>query len=164
MKWLLISLFVFTLLAALAFGQTKYATYNNARFAYSIDYPSALLEMQPESANGDGTTFVSKDNSVELRVWGEYNAAEKTWQEAYDLDLKGLGEKPAYAVLKSEWYVISGTKDGKIHYQKTLRRKLRDGEVFYTFTLEYPESERTKFDAIVRRIARSFKFDPTADV
>jgi hypothetical protein len=43
-------------------------------------------------------------------------------------------------------------EDGKIFYQKTLLR----GDAFKTFIIEYPESDRAKFDSITSRIARSF--------
>ncbi|HLM02454.1 MAG TPA: hypothetical protein VK400_15485, partial [Pyrinomonadaceae bacterium] len=80
--------------------------------------------------------------------------------------LKDYGaEGVTYKVLLKTGFVISGTKGGKIFYRKTLFRKVTaELEVFYTFTVEYNESERRKFDAAVRKIARSFRFDPKADV
>ena len=65
---------VAVILVSSALGQTKYQTYSNARFAYSIDYPTDLLTPQDESQNGDGRVFTAKHGSAELRVWGQYNA------------------------------------------------------------------------------------------
>jgi hypothetical protein len=167
MKLLLITA-ILMLSSLNVFMQSKFVTYNNERFAYSISYPSDLLRMEPPPENGDGRSFVSGDGSVQMLVWGEYNAAEKTWQEEYDLELKGFGSKPTYSLFKPGWYVISGIKDGKIFYQKTLRRtlhqKLGNLDVFFTFTIAYPKSAATKMDPIVEQISASFKFDPTADV
>jgi len=164
MKYPLSSALIIFVFAVFASGQIKYSTYTNERFAYSIEYPSDLLKMQAPPANGDGREFLSKDKSVRMLVWGEYNAAEKSFQERYEFDMKGFTEKPTYMVLKKNWFVLSGVKDGKIFYQKTLYRKTKNEETFFTFTIEYPKTKRAKFDPIVRRIAASFKFDPNADV
>jgi hypothetical protein len=140
-------------------AQEKYSTYSNDRFSFSIDYPE-LLKIQPPSDNDDGRTFLSADGQVEVRVWGQYNAESKTLDERYLMDLKGFSEKPSYMVLKRDWYVLSGTKEGKIFYEKTLVRRRGDTDIFFTFTVTYPAAMKTKFDPIVKRMADSFKFDP----
>jgi hypothetical protein len=146
-------------------AQTKYSTYTNDRFSFSIDYPTNLLNPSKiEDATNSGEIFYSKNKDVEMRAWGEYNALYKTWREWYKTQLNYFGTKPTYTVFKGNWFVISGLKNGKIFYQKTLRRKLKEIDVFYTFTIEYPQTERAKFDPAVQHIARSFKFDPTVDV
>jgi hypothetical protein len=143
-------------------AQSKFATYTNERFAFSIDYPEELLKMQPPPDNDDGRTFRSDDGTVEMLVWGQENAELKTLDERYARDLKGFTEKPTYMVSKRDWYVISGIKDGKIFYQKTMVRR-RHGDVYFTLTIEYPESEKAKYDPIVKKISESFKFDPNPD-
>jgi len=154
---LLIALFF--AFASVASAQEKYATYANERFFFSIDYPDSL-KMQPPPDNDDGRTFLSEDGKVEMRVWGQYNAEEKTLDERYTFDLKGFTEKPAYMVLKRDWYVLSGAKGDKIFYEKTLVRRKRVGDTYFTFTIEYPASQKAKYDPVVKRIADSFKFDP----
>lgn len=148
--------------AAFASAQDKFSTYSNDRFHFSIDYPADLLTMAPPPDNDDGRTFRSADGQIEMLVWGQHNAESKTLDEMYNLDLKGFTEKPSYMVLKRDWFVLSGMKDGKIFYEKTLIRR-KGGDVFFTFTVEYPASEKAKFDAIVKRMADSFKFDPDPD-
>jgi len=160
-KLFITSLFI-TLFAAAVFGQSKFTTYDNDRFYFSIEYPSDLLKMQAPPANNDGRTFRSRDNTVEMRVWGQYNALDRTLSEEYNEALAGYGSGVTYKVLGDSSFVISGTSGGKIYYQKTMLRT--DGtEVFYTFTIEYPKAQKSKFDRVVTRIARSFKFDPDAE-
>ncbi len=140
------------------FTQTTYDTYTNARFGYSIAYPSGILEPQEEAENGDGRVFLSADNSVELRVWGQYNALFQTLKKAYQSDLKERGKGVTYKLLSKHSYVISGVKDGRIYYQKTMLSG-KDGDagaIFCTFNIEYERSEKAKYDPIVRKIARSF--------
>ena len=148
--------------ASIASAQEKFSTYSNERFFFSIDYPDAL-KMQPPPDNDDGRTFLSDDGKVEVRVWGQYNAETKTLDERYLLDLKGFTEKPSYMVLKRDWYVLSGMKEGNIFYEKTLIRRRGDTDIFFTFTVTYPPAMKAKFDPIVKRMADSFKFDPNGD-
>jgi hypothetical protein len=155
---------VFVALAVTAaFGQSKYSTYNNARFGYSIQYPSDVLEMQSEADNGDGATFVSKDGSAEMRVWGQLNVLNRGLRQEYAEALKRADTNFTYKSLLKNGFAVSGTEGDKIYYQKTLYRPDKGG-IFYTFTIEYPAAERAKYDGVVQRIVRSFKFDPLADV
>src|SRR5205823_13499405 len=58
--------------------QNNYKTYANARFKYSISYPTDLLIPQGESENGDGQVFREKSGSDEMRVYGSYNLSNGT--------------------------------------------------------------------------------------
>ncbi len=145
-------------------AQAKYRTYTNDRFAFSIEYPSDLLKMQPPPANNDGRTFKSKDGTIEMRAWGQHNALERNLAEEYDESVKVCGNASVYKVFYERYFVISCTVNGRIFYQKTLNRGTTAPEVFYTFTIEYPRSQKAKMDAVVTRISRSFKFDPDADI
>lgn len=159
------SIFVLLLIAVatvVTTGQARYSTYDNDRFYFSIQYPSDLLKMQEAPANNDGRTFLSSDGKVELRAWGQFNALERTLKQEYE---HALNEHSGttYKMLGSNSFTISGRSDGRIYYQRTLYRKSGDTEVFYTFTIVYPTSMKTKMNAVVTRIAKSFKFDPNAE-
>ena len=162
MKNLFLLVGILLISASVVSAQDKFSTYSNDRFYFSIEYPTALLKMQPPPENDDGRIFISADSAIEMRVWGQYNAEDRTLEERYERDLKGYTEKPAYMILKRDWYILSGIKDGKIFYQKTMIRR-KNGDVFFTFTIGYPLSERSKLDTIVKRISESFKFDPNPD-
>lgn len=152
----LLALMIFVLsFSTFSFAQTRYGTYINDRFSFSVLYPPGLLKMQPPPENNDGRTFLSRDSSVEMRAWGQYNAFSRTLREEYEDALKGFGEKPSYMMLGKSSFVLSGIKEGKIFYQKTLYRKNNDA--FYTLTIEYPQTQRKKYDPIVTRISNSFR-------
>jgi hypothetical protein len=163
MKNFLLLFGIFLIFGSFAAAQEKYESYSNERFFFSIDYPSDLMKMQPPPDNDDGRTFLSNDGQTEVRVWGQYNADSKTLNERYTIDLKGFTGKPSYIELKRDWYVLSGMKEGKIFYEKTLVRRRGDTDVFFTFTITYPSGMKAKFDPIVKRMAESFKFDPNPD-
>ncbi len=149
------------ILAGSALGQTKYQTYSNARFAYSIDYPADLLVPQDEAQNGDGRVFKAKRGDAELRVWGQYNALFDTLKKSYLSDLKERGSGVTYKTLLTASYVISGTKDGKIYYQKTILSGTDGdaGATFATFVIQYNKAEKATWDPVAAKISRSFKFE-----
>jgi hypothetical protein len=126
-----------------------YKTYTNARYGYSIAYPSNLLVPQGEADNGDGQAFRSRDGAAELRVYGSQNLGgglAGAYTEAQS------GKTVTYKTMKGNWFVVSGRDNGKIFYQKTMFK----GDVFKTFIIEYDEAQKSVYDAVTVRIARSF--------
>lgn len=140
-----------------AIAVDTYETYHNEKFDYSIDYPKDVLFPQGESDNNDGQKFLSKDAEVSLLVYGSNNALDKSLEEVYREESRGgTAENPkrvvTYKMLEDNWFVVSGYNAGRIFYQKTLL----SGGVFKTFILEYDESEKARYDAIAKRIEKSF--------
>ena len=151
-------------LAGCAFAQQKYERFTNDRFFFVVDYPPDLLRIQRLPDNDDGATFLSDDGSAEMRAWGQYNAEKQTLKGKYLMTLKGFDIKPTYMVLGPSSFVVSGVKDGKIEYVKTLYKRTDKLGVFYTLTITYPASDRKKYDAMVTHIANSFKTIPGGDI
>jgi hypothetical protein len=115
-----------------------------------------MLKMQPPPENDDGRTFLSSDGTAEMRVWGQYNALSETLKSKYNATLKSFNERPSYMVLEPKRYVVSGVRDDKIVYIKTIYERSKGTEVFYTLTIEYPAAEKKKWDAVVTHISNSF--------
>lgn len=154
-EWLLAGLLLLAILVP-TFAQNGYQTYRNARFDYSIAYPSALLIPQGEAENGDGQKFLSRDGRAEMMVFGSHNALDQSLRDAYE-EAAGTSQHPnrsvTYKVLRGDWFVVSGTKGKKTFYQKTI---LRDG-VFKTFRIEYDTDQKLIFNPVTTKIAASFK-------
>ena len=133
-----------------------YRTYQNARYNFSIAYPSTLVP-EGESDNGDGQTFRTRDDSVLMRVWGSQNISNESLREAYQTAISDIesmdGGTATYKFLGRNFFVVSGLRGGKVIYQKTLMR----GDVFKTFLIEYPVALQSTYDSITARVARSFK-------
>lgn len=141
-------------LALAAPPQSNYQTYANARFKYSISYPADLLVPQGEADNGDGQVFKEKGNSsVEMRVYGGYNALNETLRSRYEKVIRESGSGVSYKVLRKDWFVVSWLASGKIHYQKTILR----GDTFKTFEIEYDAVRGSTYNEVTDRIAKSFK-------
>ena len=151
----LVSLCVALALAQTAFSipQNNYKTYANARFKYSISYPADLLVPQGEAENGDGQVFKEKGNSsVEMRVYGGYNALNETLRSRYEKLIRECGNV-SYKVIRKDWFVVSAMVSGKIHYQKTILR----GDTFKTFEIEYDAVRGSTYNDVTDRISKSFK-------
>jgi hypothetical protein len=129
----------------------KWTTYANARFDYTISYPSGLLLARGEADNGDGQIF--SNNAAEMRVFVSYLLVHKTLKNEFAAVVK-KSKKVSYKTLGKSFFVVSGSGDGRIFYQKTVART--DG-TFLTFYIEYVEDERTDYDKITTRIVKSLK-------
>lgn len=136
---------------------TTYNTYANARFGYSIAYPVGVLYPQGEADNGDGQKFLSRDGRATMLVYGGHQLDTVSISDMYEAaskerSLSGASRTVTMKVLKKDWFVISGYAGERVFYQKTM---LRDG-VIKTFIIEYDRSQRSLYDPITARVARSF--------
>ena len=131
-------------------------TYTNARFGYTLQYPSALLLAKPEADNSDGRRFESRDHKVLLRAFGAYNVDNQSIGSKLKrvaADWRVDGAQVTYQKSGEGWYAVSGFVGGDIFYEKAL---LRDG-TWATLIWEYPKSYRQRLDTSVTRTVRSFR-------
>ncbi len=151
MKTLLILLAILTAAAA-ATAQTDYRTYSNARFGYSVSYPSDLLAPAGEADNGDGQAFTG--DGAEMRVYGSNLLTNGTLLKEYNAVAAEHGPSVTYRIYRKNFFVVSSLRDGRIFYRKTIARP---NGGFITFMIEYDESKRRTYDAAVTRMVKSFK-------
>lgn len=142
----------------------SFDTYCNPRFRYCVDYPKGLVYPQPESENGDGRVFKNKKGEEILTVFGRNNSdpdfGHISLEQQFNDDLHGAEEENGnkgrvitYQKLGKDFFVISGLKNGKVFYQKTINKD----EAFAFAILEYDENEKMIFDKVSDRIFKSFK-------
>ncbi len=147
----LVSFAAVLLFAQTIFAQQKWAKYQNARYGYTVSYPSDLLMPQGEADNGDGQIFLN--NTAEMRVYGSNILLNKTLSRKLDSIVKQQ-KSVTYKLLRKNFFVVSGTNEGRIFYQKTIAGP--DG-AFITFYIEYDADKRADYDKIVTKIAADFK-------
>lgn len=136
-------------------GQELFNSYQNARYGTTVRYPANLLVPQPESENGDGRKFLSRDGFIELTVYGSHNVFSRSAageMRRAIADWKADGASLTYYRATNGWFVLSGYLGGDIFYEKTL---LRHG-VFHTLIWQYPKTLKKRLDASVSRSAASF--------
>ena len=134
--------------------------YTNERFGTSVEVP-ADFTAKPPPANNDGRTFVSRDGSARILVYGsnapsvvvESFAAYKDWvaeEEAKD------GLRISYKAGGPDWFALSGTAGPKVVYMKVVAG-CSDRSVAHHVRIEYPSSQKASYDPVVARVARSLR-------
>lgn len=141
-------LLVFCLLLPVQ-GAVKYKTYRNARFGYSVKYPSYLKQDGPLPANGDGISMAGKKAS--LAVWGSFNVG---FTPASYLAMSSEG-KTVSSMKSTRKYCEFTAKEGKyLVYQYALFAK----EKIAGFRLTYPKSQRSTYKPILSKMKKSLGF------
>lgn len=139
-------------------AESSFQTYRNARFGYSVEVPSDFRRGEAP-VNNDGRVFYDRLSEGILSVFGMYNALEAS-PESYaaerEADWKGLNGNVTYRAMRKGWFVLSGTVDGEIFYERVLFSD--DRETIATLLVRYPESEKERFGAFVTRASRSLRF------
>lgn len=126
--------------------------YANSKYEYSIKYPSSFSP-QGEADAGDGQVFLAPDGQGEMRVYAGYNVFGTSIGKRYQESLEAVGKKPTYSVLRPDWFVVSGLKDGKIYYEKTQLRR----DAYFTVSFTYDPAARELFDPLIGDILKSWK-------
>jgi hypothetical protein len=156
MRYVLI-LFLFLASPLLVAKDIVYDTYHNVNYDYSIEYPKNILTPQEADPDGAGRTFTSKnaDASLSLRA----NALNQPFEEIYNEACREeLAQEPTrtitYKVIKPNWFVISGYREGgMIYYKKTI---LNNG-MLKTFIFMYQANKKATYDPITKHLVASFK-------
>ena len=135
----------------------EYMSYHNDRFGYTIEYPDFLTPgIVPD--NGAGRTFESADGLVKLTASGSHapGALEDTdtLDGYYSFIKSNLDYTPTYEAKKEDNFIFTGIKGDKIIYE---RHYMKDDLTENCFYLEYPVSQKEKFDSIVEHIVDTFE-------
>lgn len=141
-------------------SQTQdYDQYCNARFGYCVDYPD-FLKAQKESPNGDGKIFINKRGEEVLRVFGRLNLDSEgetiSLERQYKMDVQNHLKKKnviTYKKLGKTFFVISGYRNGKVFYQKTILKS----DAFAFAILQYPTNDKEIHDKVSTKIFKTFK-------
>jgi hypothetical protein len=143
--------------ATTATAKERWETYANPRFGTSADYPADLFtQLDAPPDNGDGQRFHTADGSAELAIYGAWNADNDTPKSYVENYVEEDGAGISYRQITDRFFVVSGTKDGKIFYQRCNFLTQPDA-VVHCFEISYPEQEKEKWDAIVARVSRSLR-------
>jgi hypothetical protein len=136
---------------------TRYDTYINARFGYSICYPPENLLPQGESDNGDGQRFLSKDGRTTMLVYGSLNVLNQTLSNIRQSEIERFTQqdssfKTIQTQITGDITIISGTSDTLNYYEKVML----SGDTVFTFIAQYPKREATIFGPVVSRMTDGF--------
>ena len=136
-------------------AQQRWATYTNPRFGTSVDYPADIFSVRDQSPeNGDGQSFQTRDGRAQLSVYGQHNAEADTPQSYLEKCVDRQGISYRHATERS--YIVSGTSDGNIFYQRCNFPANLDG-IIDCLNVSYPAQEKITWDPIVTRLSRSLR-------
>ncbi len=132
----------------------KWATYMNARFGATVDYPATIFTVRdPEPDNGDGQSFHSGDGKAQLLVYGALNADGDTPKKYLE---KLPNEGVSYKNTTARSYVVSGTRKDELFYERC-NFQPDGGDTIVCFSLTYPAQDKTAWDPIVTRLSKSLR-------
>jgi hypothetical protein len=132
--------------------QERWSTYTNERSGFRLTYPASLIASR-EPDNGDGREFHSRDREFSVTASGHFFALpdqslDTVWRE----DVAELGGTVRYKRKTRNWFVISGTKDGRDYYRKFYS----NGSSWVLVRISYSHAQNHKYEAWVKRIEKDF--------
>jgi hypothetical protein len=153
----LLSLAVLVSVSAVAAAAQDVATYRNDRYGFSLSYPAGTFAPQPPAASDDGRVFVSRDGNARLLAGALPNADGMALRDyrAFVLQQSYRGAAIDYAPVSNNWFVLSGTRDGVMFYERVTFTC--GGRLINSWAMLYPAAERRLYDRIVEQVARSYR-------
>lgn len=132
---------------------TAISTYRNARFGFSIRYPSIWIKGQ-EPTNGDGCIISPQDGTIEVTVSGSNNTLNETSQNAYYRTLNMAKQKgiPGFHTLSDDWYVVTYTDGTFIYYVKGFVGAGSKNTLY----IRYLQSKKAQYQDVVQQLENGF--------
>ncbi len=144
-------------LSALPTAAQDFATYRNTRHGFSLSYPAGAFSELPPPANADGRVFVSRDGNARLLAGALPNEGGMGLREYRALVLQQSypGARLDYAPMHDNWFVLSGTRDGVMFYERVTFTC--GGRLINSWAMLYPIADRSLYDRIVEHVARTYR-------
>lgn len=136
------------------YSDVSYTEYKNGRYGFSVSVPDFMIS-NPPPENGDGRSYHSEDNSIEMLVYASHIIPDESgdlFESAYNDAYDSLDYEPVYESKGENSFVISGYKNGDIVYEKHVVT-----DVESVLVLSYPKSEKKDLDEVVNHVAKSLK-------
>lgn len=129
------------------------STYRNARFGFSVRYPSTWVRGQ-ESTNGDGCIISPQDGTIEVTVSGSNNTLNETTQVAYYRTLNVAKQRgiPGFHTVSDDWYVVTYTDGTFIYYVKGFVGAGSENKLH----IKYLQSKKDQYQDVVQQLENGF--------
>lgn len=129
------------------------STYRNARFGFSIRYPSTWARGQ-EPTNGDGCIISPQDGTIEVTVSGSNNTLNETTQAAYYRTLNVAKQRgiPGFHTVSDDWYVVTYTDGTFIYYVKGFVGTGSENKLH----IKYLQSKKDQYQDVVQQLENGF--------
>lgn len=142
-------------------AQERYKSYHNSRFEFCLEIPYQIFEAQRPPENGDGQRYLSRYGESLLLTYGGHSLDMSLKEEMkFRLDTGDFRDRErtiTYERIAEDFFILSGYVGDKIFYRRThLQNKM-----FKTFYLEYPKTEKAKFNEIISHMVKTFPNCPS---
>lgn len=134
-----------------------WATYRNARFGTTADYPAHLFGVRDiPPANGDGQGFRTVDGRATLLIYGARNAENHTPASYLVKFVDLVGVTVSYRRVTDRFYAVSGLRGESIFYERCNFAPGPDG-IIDCIGITYPAEDKATWDPIVARLGASLR-------
>jgi hypothetical protein len=132
------------------------ATYLNKRYGFTITYPTARFTPQ-EPLREDGRVWVSPDGNAKLLAgaFGNDEGLSLIEYRSFLMKESYANAQVDYAPVRNTWFVLSGTRDGTIFYERVTFSC--GGRRINSWAMLYPAAERHVYDGVLEKIARTYR-------
>jgi len=134
-----------------------WSTYKNPRFGFQLSYPGGLLLRKETPNSTDGAVWTTADGKASLLATAASNETSETL-ESYRAFVMGetyAGASFDYTPMRDNWFVLSGQKGDAMFYERITF--VCGGRYIYGWQMNYPAEQRSRFDAIVEAVHRSYR-------
>jgi hypothetical protein len=134
-----------------------WSSYKNERFGFQLSYPGGLFVAKETPNKESGALWEANDGAARLIATAAPNETGGTIESyrAFVMSETYADARFDYTPQKDTWFVLSGQKGDMIFYERITF--VCQGKYIYGWQVNYPVSQRRKFDAIVEAIHRSYK-------
>ena len=134
-----------------------WSQYKNERFGFQLSYPGGLFVQTETPNSASGALWTSTDGAARLLATATPNETSETLESYREFVMRETyaDAKFDYTPQRDNWFVLSGQKGDTIFYERITF--VCQGRFIYGWQVNYPASQRRKYDAIVEAIHRSYK-------
>jgi hypothetical protein len=132
------------------------AVYRNDRHGFLLRYPAAQFIALP-AATESALQFVSKDGKARLLVGTLPNVAGKSLRDyrSFIMQESYAGADITYAPVRDNWFVLSGTRNGMLFYQRV--NFVCGGRGINSWTMLFPVSEKATYQPVIEQVHRAYR-------
>ncbi len=133
-----------------------WATMRNERHGFTIAYPIDVFEQKTAPTTDEGRVLLSKDGKAKLLI-GAFENSENSSLDDYRkflLDNQWAGAAIDYAPVRQKWFVLSGTRNDEIFYERV--SFTCGGKLINSWAMTYPAAERKVYDRVLEAVAKTY--------
>lgn len=130
---------------------------------FKLAYPGNIFHPAPDRTSEAGFVLVTPDGRAKLLIAAFDNDAELSLSDyrRHVLETSYPGADIDYAPVRRSWFVVSGTRDDMIFYERV--SFTCSGRRITSWALLYPHAQRHYYNPILEQIARTFRPSRPAD-